>query len=721
MNGQFPIIAAISVLAAVALTARADVYTDATNDLFTTSAPQLDISSVAVTNDSTNLYFTIKVIGNPILTNWGSYAVAFATGPGGATNGNGSGAAISLTKGISYWVSCLGWGSQKLYQFNTNSLSWVTNNGVITFANSSNSVSLTVPYASLGLTAGASFQFDAYTFSSTGGAVDDLANPNQASGWWSTPYTNNLVFTYPSTTSSVPVSGSINVPGLEDTNTIIWRNPGKGWVSYGTTFPTYLPASQQAMVNVIYFRPPWATIEPSENTFNWSYIDNAITSARNNGVKVAFGFMNADVEPYITPNATPQWVFNAGAGYYVVGTNGGYAATNFNVPYWSTNPVFFAKMDAFISAVGQRYDGNTNIAWIDLRNYGEWGEGHLGNISTATNGHNIPSISVGELETNYIKPYLDAFPNTHVVIPWGAAMYNSAYTWAVQQGAGMRRDGIPDWNNGSDITFASGYGPGVIEYSDSYDNLVAKRLWTNAAVCADILRAKASYSQISWSSDFLNNFSNSMASIENQMGYHFVLTNVVIPQWCSSITANAITMNWVNKGVTYLYEPCAIAVALLDGGNNVIGKCWLPGVNPKGTWAPGPITVASTMSFNTVPAGSYQLAVGLFSSTNQVQPNFFIGNKGRTSNGWYVITNVSLLNIAQPATNPTNLTAVFSSGMLNLSWPADHIGWTLQAQTNSAYVGISSNWVSITGSLTTNQMSFPVGQSNQTVFFRLKY
>jgi hypothetical protein len=722
MNNRYSFILAVCLLAFAVLKVRADVYTDATNDLFTTGAPQLDIASVTVTNDSTNLFFTIKLVGNPILTNWGSYAIAFVTGSGGATNGNGSGAAINLTKGINYWATCLGWGSQKLYQYNTNTSSWVTNNGGLTFANSSSSVSLSVPYASIGLTSGSSFQFDVYTFSSTGGAVDDLANTNIASSWWSTPYTNNLVESYTIRSSTLPASGTISINVLEDTNTIIWRNPGKGWVSYGTTFPTSLPVSQQAMVNVIYFRPVWATIEPSENTFNWSYIDNAITSAQNNGVKVAFGFLNADVEAYITPNATPQWVFNAGAGYYVVGTNGGYAATNFYVPYWSTNPVFFAKMDAFISALGQRYNGNTNIAWIDIRDFGEWGEGHLGNIGVATNGQIIPYPSVGELETNYFQPYLNAFPNTHLVIPFGTSTYNPAYTWAVQQGAGMRRDGIPNWSDGSDIIFASGYGPAVIEYTDSYDNLIVAGLWTNSVICADILRAKASYSEISWSSDFLNNFSNSMTSIENQMGYHFVLQNVTIPQWLSSITSNSITMTWTNKGVTYLYEPCSVAMALLDSGNNVVGnKSWLSGVYPQLNWAPGPITLASTMSFNSVPAGTYKLAVGLFTSTNQAQPNFMIGNQGRTANGWYVITNISLLNIAQPATNPTNIAAVLSNGTLIISWPADHIGWTLQAQTNSLTTGLGTNWATVANSTTANQVNIPISQTNPATFFRLKY
>ena len=714
MQNRSTFFLSVCLLAFVALEMRADVYTDATNDLFTTSAQQLDIASVTVTNDSTNLFFTINLVGNPILTNWGSYAIALVTGPGGATNGDGSGAAINLTEGINFWATCLGWGSQKLYQFNSNTLSWTTNSTGIAFANNSNSVSLTIPYGSLGLTTGASFQFDAYTYSGTGGPVDDLANPAQTINWWSVSYTNNLVENYTINLPGSPTSGKQTIAILEDTNTIIWRNPGKGWVSYGPIFPTSLPASQQAMVNVIYFRPTWATIEPSENLFNWSYIDNAITNAQTNGVKVAFGFINAD-------NGTPQWVFNAGAGYYQVGPNSTFSTTQ-NEPYWSTNPVFFAKMDSFIATVGSRYNGNTNIAWIDIRDYGRWGEGHLSNISTANNGQVIPYISVGELETNYLQPYLNAFPNTHLVIPWGASSYNPAYTWAVQQGAGMRRDGIPDWNDGSDITFASGYGPAVIEYTDSYDNLVASGVWTNSVVCADILRAKASYSEISWSSDFLNNFSNSMASIENQMGYHFVLQNVTVPQWLSSVASNSLTMTWTNKGVTYLYEPCSVAMALLDAGNNVVGnKSWLAGVNPQLNWAPGKIAVASSMSFGSTPAGSYKLAVGLFTSTNQLQPNFIIGNQGRTASGWYVITNISLLNIVPPATNPTNITAIWSNKTLSISWPSDHIGWTLQAQTNLLTTGLSTNWATVANSITTNQMNFPVSQTNPTMFFRLKY
>jgi hypothetical protein len=55
---------------------------------------------------------------------------------------------------------------------------------------------------------------------------------------------------------------------------------------------------------------------------------------------------------------------------------------------------------------------------------------------------------------------------------------------------------------------------------------------------------------------------------------------------------------------------------------------------------------------------------------------------------------------------------------INLSWPATHTGWTLQAQTNSLALGLSSNWVSVPGSTLTNQMFISRGAGS--VFFRLR-
>ena len=72
-------------------------------------------------------------------------------------------------------------------------------------------------------------------------------------------------------------------------------------------------------------------------------------------------------------------------------------------------------------------------------------------------------------------------------------------------------------------------------------------------------------------------------------------------------------------------------------------------------------------------------------------------------------------------TTPTNLTAVVSGSTLTLSWPADHIGWRLQVQTNSLNTGIASNWVDVAGSTSVNTVNTTINPANGAVFYRMVY
>ncbi len=54
-----------------------------------------------------------------------------------------------------------------------------------------------------------------------------------------------------------------------------------------------------------------------------------------------------------------------------------------------------------------------------------------------------------------------------------------------------------------------------------------------------------------------------------------------------------------------------------------------------------------------------------------------------------------------------------------LSWPSSHLGWTLQAQTNSPGVGLGSNWVDVPGSANVTEMSMPIDSAKGSVFYRM--
>lgn len=69
------------------------------------------------------------------------------------------------------------------------------------------------------------------------------------------------------------------------------------------------------------------------------------------------------------------------------------------------------------------------------------------------------------------------------------------------------------------------------------------------------------------------------------------------------------------------------------------------------------------------------------------------------------------------ADNPTNITASVRSKTLTIGWPVDHVGWTLQAQTN----GLSSGqWLDWPGSSEVNTVNVPIQVANPAVFYRLR-
>jgi autotransporter-associated beta strand protein len=119
-------------------------------------------------------------------------------------------------------------------------------------------------------------------------------------------------------------------------------------------------------------------------------------------------------------------------------------------------------------------------------------------------------------------------------------------------------------------------------------------------------------------------------------------------------------------------------------------------------------TLAATDTFKLFAATSYS---GAFAGLSPAipAPGFAWNTNTLTTDG--------TLRILQTVnTTPTNITSFVSGNTLTLSWPADHIGWQLQIQTNS----LGTNWVDVSGSTATNQMSFTIAAAN-AVFFRMIY
>jgi fibronectin-binding autotransporter adhesin len=132
----------------------------------------------------------------------------------------------------------------------------------------------------------------------------------------------------------------------------------------------------------------------------------------------------------------------------------------------------------------------------------------------------------------------------------------------------------------------------------------------------------------------------------------------------------------------------------------------------------GTLVIANT---GTALAGGDQLS--LFSATNyagtftNIVPS--TPGPGMAWDTSSLASNGTLGVIVTVNATPTNIVTQVSGNQLTLSWPADHIGWTLQAQTNAPGVGLGTNWVNVAGSSVTNLVVLPIAPNNGSVFFRM--
>jgi autotransporter-associated beta strand protein len=140
-------------------------------------------------------------------------------------------------------------------------------------------------------------------------------------------------------------------------------------------------------------------------------------------------------------------------------------------------------------------------------------------------------------------------------------------------------------------------------------------------------------------------------------------------------------------------------------------------VNVSGSLTYGGTLTATNLGTNALVAGD-SFPVFPAGGTGSLT---LAGSPGAGLNWSFNPTSGVLSVVGGVATNPTNLLASVSGGQLTLSWPADHMGWTLQAQTNNLSVGLTGTWYDVAGSTTTNQMTFPIDHTKPTVFYRMAH
>jgi hypothetical protein len=179
-----------------------------------------------VSNTDSDVMFKLTVNGNIGSTDWGKFMIGIANNKGyGTGSSDGWGRPITMTAngGMTNWIGSWvdgGGGAENRSNQTSWGLTGATYNGNFggfsLSAGAQSTITFTVSIASLGMSIGDTFSFDAYSSGGGGGdsAVDALANPNVSITSWGQPYDSGASNSFSYTLSAVPAPGAIALIGV---------------------------------------------------------------------------------------------------------------------------------------------------------------------------------------------------------------------------------------------------------------------------------------------------------------------------------------------------------------------------------------------------------------------------------------------------------------------------------------------------------------------------
>jgi len=339
-------------------------------------------------------------------------------------------------------------------------------------------------------------------------------------------------------------------------------NPGMGWVlhyydnvpsNYGSRLKPSDTLDGWPGLTVIYLRIPWSYIEPEEGKFNWSILDTPAQRWIGKGKQLAF---RISVSESWMRWATPKWVADAGAKGYDFLPGKGVRADG---PFWEPDfddPVFLAKLDRFLGAMAARYDGNPEVAFVDVGSLGVWGEGHtwsstLRPITAATVKRHI------DLHKKHFRKTLLAANDD--MGGSDARGRSEAIDYAAAQGLTLRDDSIlvqAGRNAYFHAAWADAFWPKapVILESEHYGGSKARGCWQDGSLYLKAVEEyHASYVSIHWwPHEFLEETRPLVRQINQRLGYRLQLTEAGWPKAIRLGERLPVRSAWRNAGVA----PC---------------------------------------------------------------------------------------------------------------------------------------------------------------------
>jgi hypothetical protein len=359
-------------------------------------------------------------------------------------------------------------------------------------------------------------------------------------------------------------------------------NPGMGWTlhfysniikNYGSKLEPWDTLDDWPGLSVIYLRVPWSFLEPREGEFNWSLFDTPAQRWIAKGKQIA---IRVSCSESWLRHATPKWVQDAGVKGIEFEFGKGPKPGG---PLWDPDyldPVFLQKLDRFLAALARRYDGNPNVAFIDVGSFGMWGEGHTGFSSRLTQEQTFQVVKRHvDLHTKHFKRTLLCISDDVA----GATRPGRRFPemdYALANGVTLRDDSIlvqPPPNSWYHAEMAQEFWPRlpVILEHEHFGSSKARGAWSGDLLVKSVEDYHASYLSIHWwPREELNENRAPVARINQRLGYRIQLREISWPEEVALGQPFAVETAWANAGVAPCYGGGFWSLALKDDKGGLV-------------------------------------------------------------------------------------------------------------------------------------------------------
>ena len=429
--------------------------------------------------------------------------------------------------------------------------------------------------------------------------------------------------------SSSTGPGDKNTVQLEEIDEVL-PNPFKGFAPWiGGSNPVYEAKLQEATYG-------WRDLEPQKGSYKWSVLEKNWGNIAVTGKRV--GFRIAAEIPGSGQDDVPQWLIDEGVAMRPYSIDGEMGL----LPDWD-DPKFLAAHHDFIMALGNRYDQDSRVAWIDIGSYGFWGEWHVWlNDSLAAKQSSKQAI---------LEDYFAAFPTKSKVIAFDD---DFATKYVTDHGGGIRNDclGTQDANDW------------YLESLNGIDPTMNDQIWKRAFITGEFCGAEQGaiegtttrfdlnfefIKQTHWS--FIGPAGGAIEPQNDQhkqnldelfktLGYRFVLREVTHEAESAAGAKLDVSIKVENKGVAPFYFDWPLVISLANEQDSLIFqksldvdiRQWLPGLNTNEVQVALPSTLA---------VGEYQVKLAI-NDPMKDKPGVMFANTGKDDSGKYLVSYLTI-------------------------------------------------------------------------------